>query len=48
MHSRPPVCLTSLVGRERELSELDALLAAKRLVMLTGLRGLARADRTIA
>ena len=39
MHSRPPVSLTSLVGRERELAELDALLSARRLVTLTGVGG---------
>ncbi|HEX8172162.1 MAG TPA: BTAD domain-containing putative transcriptional regulator [Thermoanaerobaculia bacterium] len=39
MHSRPPVSLTSLVGRERELAELQALLEARRLVTLTGVGG---------
>jgi len=37
--SRPPVSLTSLVGREREIHDLDALLAAQRLVTLTGAGG---------
>ena len=37
--SRPPVSLTSLVGREREIHDLDALLAAQRLVTLTGVGG---------
>jgi len=37
--SRPPVALTSLVGRERELRDLESLLAAKRLVTLTGVGG---------
>ena len=37
--SRPPVSLTSLVGRERELDELGALVAAQRLVTLTGVGG---------
>ena len=37
--SRPPVSLTSLVGREREIQDLDALLAARRLVTLTGVGG---------
>src|SRR5690349_11758055 len=37
--SRPPVSLTSLVGREREIQDLDALLAAQRLVTLTGVGG---------
>jgi predicted ATPase/DNA-binding SARP family transcriptional activator len=37
--SRPPVSLTSLVGRERELRDLEALLAAQRLVTLTGVGG---------
>jgi predicted ATPase/DNA-binding SARP family transcriptional activator len=37
--SRPPVSLTSLVGREREIRDLDALLAAQRLVTLTGVGG---------
>jgi len=37
--SRPPVSLTSLVGRERELQDLDALVAAQRLVTLTGVGG---------
>src|SRR5688572_4359428 len=43
MHSRvaqrPPVSLTSLVGREREIGDLDALLSAQRLVTLTGVGG---------
>ena len=37
--SRPPVSLTSLVGREKEIRDLDALLAAQRLVTLTGVGG---------
>jgi predicted ATPase/DNA-binding SARP family transcriptional activator len=37
--TRPPVSLTSLVGRERELQDLESLLAAKRLVTLTGVGG---------
>ena len=37
--SRPPVSLTSLVGREREIRDLDTLLAAQRLVTLTGVGG---------
>ncbi|MFL6245352.1 MAG: BTAD domain-containing putative transcriptional regulator [Thermoanaerobaculia bacterium] len=43
MHSRmahrPPVSLTSLVGREREIGDLEALLSAQRLVTLTGVGG---------
>jgi len=40
MHSRrPPVSLTSLVGREREIRDLDALVTARRLVTLTGVGG---------
>ncbi|HYR27194.1 MAG TPA: AAA family ATPase, partial [Thermoanaerobaculia bacterium] len=39
MHSRPPVSLTSLVGREREIRDLTSLLAAQRLVTLTGVGG---------
>ena len=37
--SRPPVSLTSLVGREREIGDLRALVAAQRLVTLTGVGG---------
>src|SRR5215210_1142830 len=37
--SRPPVSLTSLVGREHELRDLETLLAAQRLVTLTGVGG---------
>jgi non-specific serine/threonine protein kinase len=37
--SRPPVSLTSLVGRERELVDLAALVKAQRLVTLTGVGG---------
>ena len=37
--SRPPVSLTSLVGREREIGDLDALVAARRLVTVTGVGG---------
>jgi predicted ATPase len=36
---RPPVALTSLVGRESEIRDLDALLAAQRLITLTGVGG---------
>ncbi|HEY0140817.1 MAG TPA: BTAD domain-containing putative transcriptional regulator [Thermoanaerobaculia bacterium] len=36
---RPPVSLTSLVGRERELRDLGALVAAQRLVTVTGVGG---------
>jgi non-specific serine/threonine protein kinase len=40
MHpGRPPLALTSLVGRERELDELTALVPAHRLVTLTGVGG---------
>jgi predicted ATPase/DNA-binding SARP family transcriptional activator len=39
MRSRPPVSLTSLVGRERELGDLQMLVAAQRLVTLTGTGG---------
>lgn len=39
MASRPPVSLTSLVGREREINDLGALVAARRLVTLTGVGG---------
>lgn len=39
MAARPPVSLTSLVGREREIRDLEALLAAQRLVTLTGAGG---------
>lgn len=34
--SRPPVSLTSLVGREREIRDLDELVRAQRLVTVTG------------
>jgi len=37
--SRPPVSLTSLVGREREILDLTALVRAQRLVTLTGVGG---------
>jgi predicted ATPase/DNA-binding SARP family transcriptional activator len=37
--SRPPVSLTTLVGREREIGDLRALLAAQRLITLTGVGG---------
>ncbi|MGN6186706.1 MAG: ATP-binding protein, partial [Thermoanaerobaculia bacterium] len=37
--SRPPVSLTSLVGREREILDLSALVRAQRLVTLTGVGG---------
>jgi len=37
--SRPPVSLTSLVGREGELERLGGLAAAQRLVTLTGVGG---------
>ncbi|MFP5247861.1 MAG: BTAD domain-containing putative transcriptional regulator, partial [Thermoanaerobaculia bacterium] len=37
--SRPPVSLTSLVGREREMQDLGRLTAAQRLVTLTGVGG---------
>ena len=37
--SRPPVSLTSLVGREREIRDLESLLGAQRLVTLTGVGG---------
>jgi len=37
--SRPPVSLTSLIGREREMADLGALLEAQRLVTLTGVGG---------
>lgn len=37
--SRPPVALTSLVGREREILDLSALVKAQRLVTLTGVGG---------
>jgi predicted ATPase/DNA-binding SARP family transcriptional activator len=37
--ARPPVSLTRLVGRERELADLETLLAAQRLVTLTGVGG---------
>jgi predicted ATPase/DNA-binding SARP family transcriptional activator len=37
--SSPPVPLTSLVGRERELAELEALLPEQRLVTVTGVGG---------
>jgi predicted ATPase/DNA-binding SARP family transcriptional activator len=43
MHSprgpRPPVSLTRLVGRERELADVEALIASQRLVTLTGTGG---------
>lgn len=39
MSSRPPVSLTSLVGRDRELDVLAPLVAAQRLVTLTGVGG---------
>ncbi len=37
--ARPPVSLTSLVGREREIRDLEILLGAQRLVTLTGVGG---------
>jgi predicted ATPase len=37
--SPPPVPLTSLVGRRRELADLEELVAARRLVTLTGVGG---------
>jgi predicted ATPase/DNA-binding SARP family transcriptional activator len=37
--SRPPVALTSLVGREPEIRDLTALMSAQRLVTLTGVGG---------
>ncbi len=37
--SPPPVPLTSLVGRTRELADLEELVAARRLVTLTGVGG---------
>ena len=37
--ARPPVALTSLVGREREIADLTALLKTQRLVTLTGVGG---------
>jgi predicted ATPase/DNA-binding SARP family transcriptional activator len=37
--SRPPLSLTSLVGRDRDIDDLTALLAAQRLVTLTGVGG---------
>ena len=37
--SRPPVSLTTLVGREREIRDLESLLGAQRLVTLTGVGG---------
>ncbi|HEX2060224.1 MAG TPA: tetratricopeptide repeat protein, partial [Thermoanaerobaculia bacterium] len=43
MHSlrgpRPPVSLTRLVGREREIAEVKALVGSQRLVTLTGVGG---------
>ena len=36
---RPPVSLTSLVGRESEIRDLVALVAAQRLITLTGVGG---------
>ncbi|HYC87678.1 MAG TPA: BTAD domain-containing putative transcriptional regulator [Thermoanaerobaculia bacterium] len=36
---RPPISLTSLVGRESEIRDLGALIAAQRLVTLTGVGG---------
>ncbi|HEX7153755.1 MAG TPA: BTAD domain-containing putative transcriptional regulator [Thermoanaerobaculia bacterium] len=39
MHSTIPVSLTRLVGRARELGDLEALLAAQRLVTLSGVGG---------
>jgi predicted ATPase/DNA-binding SARP family transcriptional activator len=37
--ARPPVSLTRLVGRSREIEELETLLASSRLVTLTGVGG---------
>ena len=37
--SRPPVSLTSLVGRERDLEELHGLIREHRLVTLSGVGG---------
>ena len=36
---RPPISLTSLVGRESEIRDLGALLSAQRLITLTGVGG---------
>ena len=36
---RPPVSLTSLVGREREIGELDAHVSSRRQVTITGVGG---------
>ena len=36
---RPPISLTSLVGRESEIRDLGALMAAQRLITLTGVGG---------
>lgn len=36
---RPPVSLTRLVGREREIADVEALIASQRLVTLTGTGG---------
>jgi predicted ATPase/DNA-binding SARP family transcriptional activator len=37
--ARPPVSLTSLIGRDRELAEIERLVATNRLVTLTGVGG---------
>ncbi|HEY0156293.1 MAG TPA: BTAD domain-containing putative transcriptional regulator [Thermoanaerobaculia bacterium] len=37
--ARPPVSLTRLVGREREIADLELLVASQRLVTLTGVGG---------
>lgn len=42
LNSEPPVPLTSFIGRERELGELQQLLTSARLVTLTGAGGVGK------
>ena len=42
-----PHALTSFVGRERELAELQALIGARRLVTVTGMGGLGKTRLTL-
>src|SRR5438045_509771 len=37
-----PACLTSFIGRQRELADLDALLQSSRLVTLVGIGGIGK------
>src|SRR6187455_2454460 len=45
---RLPLALTSFVGREREVAEVEQLLAASRLVTLTGVGGAGKTRLALA